>query len=123
MLVAWRGKLARSLERVWLGRLGVMRASFAACGKFCHMQAQAGAVDFQYVALRAAMLASSGFCRIEGREVDAMEQHEAAALASRSASSLPLIPEWPGTHLMCTRRWRRDLQRARSCAWISSSRY
>ena len=81
-----------------------MRASFAACGESRHMWAQAGAINLQCVALRAMMLAGSGFCRIEGREAGATGLPEAAALASQSASSLPLMAEWPGTHSKCT--WR-----------------
>ena len=102
MLVVQRGRLARSLERVRLGRLGAMWASFAVHGESCHMWAQAGAMDLWCVALRAAMLAGNGFCRIEGREVGVTGLPEVVALASRSV--LPLIAEWPGTHSKCMRR-------------------
>ena len=85
MLVAWRGRLARSLERLRLGRLGAMRASFAVRGKSGHMQAQAGAMDLRCVALRAEMLTGNGFCRIEGREVGATGLPEVASVATASS--------------------------------------
>ena len=97
MLVPQRGRHASMVAILQLGMLGLMWEILAACGEDCQMAFHDGNNACLQAALRVAMLTSSGRVNRAVRP----SGHcwvRAVSLASSSAVSLSIRPEWPGTH-------------------------